>query len=90
MINEEKLKRIAEIKKGNQAKSAYDSYIKEFIDSQLKALYTGFISDSLLSDEKILNIRQIHATLNALEKAINCDIQTGMMASKQLEDLENE
>ena len=90
MTSEDKSKRIEEVKRGTLAKNAYDSYLKDFIDEQMQALYDGFVQVADLTEDKIFNIRQIHLTLSALQKKIDSDINTGMMASKQLEEMNNE
>jgi len=77
----EKLK--TEVRLGERAKVAYEDYLRNFIDVRKNDLYLKFIkceSDT----EKLLALKRSHDVLLELETSVINDIQTGMLAGKQL------
>ena len=83
-MNEDQLAQLElEAAIGRRAKSAYDGYLKEYVEIQNKELYERFISDSVSTQEAI-NIKISQSAFNALERGILSDIETGKLAEIQL------
>lgn len=76
-----------EISLGIRAEAAYNTFIKQFIESKKVALYENFCSANPIDDiDCLLETRRLYATIVSLENEILSTIQTGKLAAKSLED----
>lgn len=76
-----------EIELGNKAYTAYESYIKDHIYRVTLQLFEEFSNESVENTARIMEIKRLQAALKGLEVSIKNDIDTGKMASIQLEML---
>jgi len=74
-----------EVNLGNKARGAYIGYVKDFIEKVSMELYQEFVIAS--DDGQSLLVKRKHTALMDLETSILRDIETGSLATKQLEIL---
>lgn len=77
-----------EVREGHKAQTAYELFLKGFIEIQRQQCYNQFISVD--SDESALFIKQYAGALTALETELLSTIDSGNMAKQQLEAMSNE
>ena len=71
---------------GNKARSAYDGYVKDYLDRTYKNLYERFkIVDNM---QDLAELHQLNFALQLFEKTILIDIDNGKYAEKALKDSE--
>jgi hypothetical protein len=74
-----------EVKLANHAKSAYDLYLKKFIDDQKHYCYTQFEEIHCNEIEDLQTIKYLLDSVIHLENSIKSDIETGKLAQMQLQ-----
>jgi hypothetical protein len=75
-----------EIDRGNKARLAYESYIKGHFAERKQVLFDNFIKETNISVREAISTT-LNA-INAIERSIMTDIDTGKLAAKQLEDMQ--
>lgn len=86
MTNEEKAQLEDEVNWGQHARSAYDIYLKHFIDKQKEYCYSQFGEIHCNSIADLQTIKYLLDSITHLEDSILSDMTTGKLASKQLEE----
>ena len=66
---------------GNKAQSAYNMYLKSYLDQAYSDLFSDFMSANILELREILNVR---IALDILSDKIHADIENGKYAAQQL------
>jgi hypothetical protein len=67
---------------GNKAQSAYNMYLKAYLDNTYSDLFSVFMTASTISElEEILNTR---IALDILSEKVHTDIENGKYAAQQL------
>ncbi len=79
-------KAIDEKEKGRKATLAFDSFIAPFIKRKREELFVAFQNTPILNADNIMEIKRMMMTLEGLEIEIQSIVDTGKMATKQLED----
>lgn len=74
-----------EVRWSNHAKSAYESYLKQFIEKQRQYCYDQFAEISCNNVNDIQTIKYLLDSINHLENSIRGDMETGKLARIQLE-----
>lgn len=87
MSNEQEARIHEEISIGNRAANAYNTYLKEYIEAQSKALFLKFVQPTTSIDEAI-EIKRLQTSIAMLEYDIKQDIETGKLALMQLNNQE--
>lgn len=78
-----------EIEKGKQARQAYESYLRAYIERMSTEIYADFVSaNSDVDSYEIMQIKYRHDALLSLENNILRDIETGKIAEHQLSTME--
>jgi len=70
---------------GKNAETAYNNYIKGFIENQKRLIYEAFLQCSLEEQDKLIELKRLSMVYATLETAIQNDIATGNMAQIELE-----
>ena len=70
-----------EIRNGNNAERAYNTFFKQYFDTNMEALYKEFISGTITEDN-----RQLHLALTRIDNDIQQIIQSGKFAQQQIKD----
>lgn len=86
MLDREIAQLQAEVLLGIKAKNAYDSYIKNHIETIVKNIYEN-IENCLTTDtETLISLKNLLAAVRGLETSVLSDIESGNMAKQQLEE----
>jgi hypothetical protein len=86
MLNEEQLQFEEEERMGLQARSAYDNYVKTFLNKQKEYCYSQFRETHCNSISDLQTIKYLLDSITTLENAILSDMITGKLATKQLDN----
>lgn len=80
---EKRAKLEEEIALGQRATRAYELYLKNFLDTNFRELYVAFIN---YPEQDILALKHLVTANKELELTIQRDMDTGKLATKQLEE----
>ena len=75
----------SEIQQARRAKHAYDSYIKEHVDSVISNIYESIEACSISDTDTLVNLKGLLTAIRSLERSVLNDIDTGRMAEAILE-----
>ena len=85
-MNEEHLEIIErEIEYGKKANTAYDLYIKDFIDDARNRIFEAFEELNISDTDGLLQLKLMQSSIKALEDSVLSDIESKKLAEKQLQ-----
>ena len=73
-----------EIRLGIDAQRAWDTFLAGYFAIKMKAIADAFFAEGATDDE-ILELKRVHTALATLEIDVKTHIETGKLASKQLD-----
>ena len=73
---------------GNNAKRAYEGYIKEFCEAKRMSLFMTFSELPLSADKELMETKRMLFAIDTLELEITTQIDTGKMATMALNNEE--
>jgi hypothetical protein len=75
---------------GSKAQHTYDSFIKEFVEDKRMVLFESFRALPLTAEPELMEVKRMLYAVDTLEQEIMTVIQTGQMASKTLNESNEE
>ncbi len=78
-----------EIIVGQKATSAYNGFIKDFIEQRRVILFEAFQNLGVSKQDELIEVKRMLYTLEALDTDIKSIMDTGKMASETLNKEEN-
>lgn len=79
-----------EVSRGAEYERCYNSMVKPFIEAKKKELFEAFVSATNTSDSDLVKIKLQANALQSLEDEFTSFINTGKIASQQLEENNDE
>ena len=73
--------------RGERAKRIFDAYVEEFCQKKRESLFMAFSELPLTAEEQLMEVKRMLYAIDTLESEIVSEINTGEMASKALETL---
>jgi len=69
---------------GSRAEKAYNTYVRQFLETQYSRLYQEFLNST--SDAEVIAIKRLIDAVQQLEVSLRNDVESGKIASRRLEE----